>query len=150
MGKLKHKGVEKRKFQRLEVPLNVTLKVLTDEEVPGGIKPLILKSNDISMEGICLETKDIVIDNVNILSGSPGARENLLEMEVELIPGEGPLKAIGEVCWYDVARDTAEFMYQVGVVFVEIKGKGKDQLGRFVKGHKKNNSWLEKIFSKLK
>jgi c-di-GMP-binding flagellar brake protein YcgR len=148
--KAKHKGVEKRKFQRLEIPLNVTLKIITEEEALNRISPLMLKSRDISKDGISLETLDIVVDNINILSGSPGARENLLDMAIELTEGEVPIKAIGEVCWYDLARDSEEFMYQVGVVFIKIDEKDKEQLEIFLKKHKKNKDFLSKIFSSFK
>lgn len=150
MRKVKSKGVEKRKFFRLDIPLNITIRVLTDEEVPGGVKPLKVQSSNISQQGICIETGQIVIDSVNMLSGSPGARENLLDMEIELIPGEPPVKAIGEVCWYDVARETEEFMYQLGIVFIEFKGSGKEQIKGFLKGHKKNKGFFNRLSSLLK
>ncbi len=146
MEKTKHKGVEKRKFQRLEIPLNVTLKVITDEDMPGKGKPVKLKSRDISLEGISLETRDIVVDGINVLSGSPGARENMLDMEIELVAGENPVKAVGEVCWYDVIRDSEEFMYQIGVVFIKIEGTAKEQLKNFLKSSVKNPGFFKKLF----
>jgi c-di-GMP-binding flagellar brake protein YcgR len=146
MDRKKLKVVEKRKFQRLEVPLDITIKVITDEEVPGGVRPLKLKSHDISLEGISLETRNIVIDSVDILSGSPGARENFLDMEIYLSPGEAPLQAIGEVCWYDVLRGSEEFMYQVGVVFVKIEDRGKKQLKEFLKSRDKTPNFFKKLF----
>jgi c-di-GMP-binding flagellar brake protein YcgR len=148
--KVKSKGVEKRKFFRLDIPLNITIRVLTDEKVPGGVRPLKVQSSNISQQGICVETRQIVVDSVNMLSGSPGARENLLDMEIELIPGESPVKAIGEVCWYDVARETEEFVYQVGIVFIEFKGSGKEQIKKFLKGHEKSKSFFNMLSSLLK
>ncbi len=150
MSKIKSKGVEKRKFFRLELPLQVTVRILTEEGVPGGIRPLKLKSNNISEQGICLETRQIVVDSVNILSGSPGARENLLNMEIELVPGEEPVVVIGEVCWYDVLRETEEFMYQVGVVFLEFEGHAKERIKLFLKSHKGQESLISKISALFK
>ena len=150
MEKVKSKGVEKRKFLRLDIPLNITIKILTEEKMLKEVQPLKVQSRNISRQGICVETKHIVIDSVNMLSGSPGARENLLEMEIELIPGEVPVKAMGEVCWYDVSRDTEKFMYQVGIVFLEIKDSGKEQLESFLKSHKKKESFFSMLSSLLK
>ncbi len=141
------KGVEKRKFQRLDMPLDVTLTILTDEEVPGGISPLHVKSLNLSMEGICLETRNIVIGTVNMLSGSPGSRENLLQLDISVFPDEKPVRTVGEVCWYDVARDCDEFRYQVGIVFLEIDKPDQEQLRRFLKGQKKNKGFFEQLWS---
>lgn len=149
MGKIKSKGVEKRKFLRLEIPLNVCVRIFTDEKARASVRPLNLKSSNISLQGICLETSQMVVDMVNMLSGSPGARESILDMEIELISGEAPLKARGEVCWYDVVRDTEEFMYQVGIVFAEFEGHGKEQLTLFIKNHRKNKGFFSRILSKI-
>jgi len=131
--RIKHKGVEKRRFQRLEIPLDIVVKVITPEEVLGEGKAINLKSHDISMEGVSLEARDIVVDNVNILSGSPGARENMLDMQIVLDSAEDPVQAVGEVCWYDIMRGHDEFMYQIGVVFVKIDNKDLQQLKNFLK-----------------
>jgi hypothetical protein len=126
-------GLEKRKLQRLEFPLEVTVEIVSVQVLPRGLPTLHLKSRNISIGGICLETKSIEIDGVNLLSGPPFARENRLQMSIELIPKEPPFKAIGEVLWYDISRDIPEFIYRVGVTFIEIKNNGKDQLSRFLK-----------------
>ena len=149
VGRDKHRGVEKRKFQRLEVPLDVTVRILTDDDIPDGVPLLELKSRDISMDGICLETPDIVAGSVNILSGSPGAREHLLDLEIGIISGEARFKAKGEVCWYDIARDVVPFIYQVGVVFIEIENSGKKQLESYLKELRTKKSLFKRLLSSL-
>ena len=131
-------GLEKRKFQRLEYPLEVTVEIVSAQEMPKGLPRLHIKSRNISKDGICLETKSIEVDGVNLLSGLPFARENRLHLSIELIPEEPPLMATGEVQWYDIARDIPEFTGRLGVAFIEIKDGGKDQLARFLKEHQKN------------
>lgn len=140
------KGVEKRKFQRLEVPLQVTVEIISPDKLLQALKPMLMKCRNISQEGICLETRGIEVDGINLLSGPPGARENRLKMEIELFPDEKPFSALGEVCWYDIARDTAEFMYQIGIEFVHIEGEGQKQLVRFLKAHRTKGSILHRIF----
>jgi hypothetical protein len=125
--------LEKRKFQRLEFPLDVTVEILSTQKVPRHLPRMHIQSRNISKVGICLETKSVVINGVNLLSGLPFARENLLYMSIELIRGEPPLMATGEVRWYDIARDIPEFICRLGVAFIEIKDDGKNRLVRFLK-----------------
>jgi c-di-GMP-binding flagellar brake protein YcgR len=140
--------LEKRKFQRLEFPLEVTIKIVSAQEVPKGLPRLHIKSRNISKGGICLETKSVEMDGVNLLSGRPFARENRLHLSIELIPDEPPLMATGEVQWYDIARDIPEFICRLGVAFIEIKDGGKDQLARFLKKHQNNKGYFQKILRK--
>ncbi|HLA27840.1 MAG TPA: PilZ domain-containing protein [Syntrophales bacterium] len=137
--------LEKRKFQRLEFPLEVTVEIVSAQGVPKGLPQLHIKSRNISRSGICLETKSIEVDGVNLLSGLPFARENRLHLSVELIPEEPPLMATGEVQWYDIARDIPELICRLGVAFIEIKNGGKDQLARFLKKHQNNKGFLQKL-----
>jgi len=148
--KVDTKGIEKRKFQRLEVPLKVMVRIVTEDEVLREIKPQRVISHNISPQGICLETAQIVIDSVNMLSGSPGDRENHLDLEIELVPGEPPAHVSGDVCWYDVARDTEEFMYQVGIVFTSFRDDAKERLARFLKSNKRGGTVFERLRAAFK
>jgi hypothetical protein len=125
--------LDKRKFQRLEFPLDITVEILSAQEVPKGLPRMHVQSRNISRVGICLETKSVEVNGVNLLSGLPFARENRLHMSIELVRGEPPLMATGEVRWYDIARDIPELICRLGVAFVEIKDDGKDRLARFLK-----------------
>ena len=137
-------GLEKRKFQRLECYLEGTIKIVPIKEVPNNLTPLHIKSRNISEEGICLEIKPIDVEGINLLSGLPFAREHRIYMNIELIPNEQLFEAIGEVRWYDISRD--ELIYQVGVVFIDIKNNGKEQLLRFLKTYKSNRGYFNKLF----
>ena len=129
-------GLEKRKFQRLEFPLEVVVEAVSVGKAPKGFTPLRIKSRNISREGICLETKSLEVNGFNLLSGRPGARETRLHLSIGLIPEESTFEAIGELCWYDVARDTPELMYHLGIEFIDIKAAGREQLARFLKNHR--------------
>ncbi|MDO8720819.1 MAG: PilZ domain-containing protein [Syntrophales bacterium] len=109
------RGLEKRKFQRLDYSLEVAVEIVTGDEAPRVLPPVHVKSHNISKTGICLETKVLEIHGINLLSGSPYRRGNRLHMKIKLITEEAPFHAIGEVLWYDVVRDTAGFTYQLGV-----------------------------------
>jgi len=54
-------GLEKRKFQHLECPLEVTVEIVSAMDAPKVLASLHIKSRNISKGGICLETKAIEI-----------------------------------------------------------------------------------------
>jgi hypothetical protein len=141
-------GLEKRKFQRLESPLEVTIEIVPAQVMPKELPRLHIKSRNISKSGICLEVKSIEMDGFNMLSGPPFARENRLRLSIGLIPEETPLMATGEVRWYDIARDMAESIYQLGVAFIEIDEAGKDRLARFLKKHQNSDRYFQKLRDK--
>jgi c-di-GMP-binding flagellar brake protein YcgR len=125
--------LEKRKFQRLDCALDITIEIASAQAVPKGVSRMRVQSRNISRGGICLETKSIELDGANLMSGRPFARENHLHLSMELIPGEPLFTATGEARWYDIVRDTPESICRLGVAFIEIKQDGKDQLERFLK-----------------
>jgi hypothetical protein len=139
-------GLEKRSFQRLQVPIEVTAEIVNISEKSTNLPPLHLQSRNISKTGICLETKALEIDGVHLLSGPPSARENRLHLKIDLIPEEPPFTAIGEVRWYDVVRDAAECLYLIGIEFIEIEDKGKTQIARFLKSHRSDGGFFHRLF----
>jgi hypothetical protein len=144
----KYQGLERRRFTRLGAPLLVKVTIIADEEFPGGPRMFTAKCRNISLEGICIETRQIEIDGVHILSGSPRSVKNQLQLELELDATKNPLKALGEVCWYDLLSDAEEFTFQVGIIFVRIDGNGKFDLKNYLKAqHKKSDNIFKRIFS---
>jgi hypothetical protein len=145
-----HRGVEKRRFLRLEIPLQVTLTILSEDLVPGGARPIRVKSRNISGQGICIETRQIEIDGVHMLSGSPGAQKNRLDLTIELYDIEKTIQVTGEVCWYDLSPESENFMFQVGIVFLDMNSQDKDLLKSFLKNHQPpRKGFLRRIFSML-
>jgi hypothetical protein len=140
-------GLERRNFRRLESPLEGTIKIVPVKEAPSNLPSLHIKSRNISENGICLEIKPVEVESINLLSGLPFAREHRIYMNIELIPNEPQFEATGEVRWYDIPRD--EYIYQVGVAFIEIKNKGKEQLLRFLKTHKSNRGFFTNLLNNL-
>jgi len=138
--------LEKRNFYRLDFPLDVAVRIVPAREAPQNLPCLPMKTRNISKGGICLETSTIEVEGIHLLSGSPFARENRLEMTIALFPEGLPFQATGEVRWYDIARDIPGYLYRVGVAFTEVPGDGENQLGRFLKNRKNKkgffNKWL--------
>ena len=129
-------GLEKRKFQRLDVPLEVTVEILSAQNMPKGLPQTHVKSRNISKGGICLETKSMEINGVNLLEGPPFARDNRLRLSIGIAPEEPPLMATGEVVWYNVEQGIPEFIFRLGVAFIDISEDGKHRLAEFIKKHK--------------
>jgi hypothetical protein len=139
-------GLEKRAFQRLHVPIEVTAEIVSVSEKSQGLPPLRMQSRNISKAGICVETATLEIDGVSLLAGAPWARENRLHLRIDLMPEKQPFTAIGEVRWYDVIHEVNECIYQVGIEFIDIKDDGKDQLARFLKRHRTSDGFFQKLF----
>ena len=150
MKKVKYRGVEKRKFRRLDCPVEVRVTIVVEEEDLSSPKSLIASSKNISMEGICLETRQVEVDGVHILTGSPGSPKNRLDMEIDLYPPEKPFKVSGEVCWYDLAKDTEEFIFEVGIVFINMDAAAKETLKKFISTKAVGGKgFLKSFFNKL-
>lgn len=137
--------MEKRKFLRLEDPLDVTIKLVPSLEPPQPPPLFYVKSRNISREGICLETKFIAIDGFKLIAGSPGARENRLDIAIQFVPDEPPFRALGELAWYDVVPDSRDFIYLMGVEFLEISDTGKERLTNFLKRHEDNRGFYHRL-----
>jgi len=146
MGGLMGTGLEKRKFQRLEFQLDVAVELEEAGAAPKKDPPLLLKSRNISHDGICLEADSFKVDPIRLLSGAPGARDYRLRMRIVLFPDESPLEALGEVRWYDIVHEPSQYRYQLGIDFVEIKEPGKEQLNRFLKDHRNGEGLWSRLF----
>ena len=140
--------LEKRAFQRLHVPIDVTAEIAMVKEPPSP-NPLRLQSRNISKSGIGIETTVLEIDGVNLLSGPPCARENRLLLRIQLSADEPPLVAIGEVRWYDVIRGESAGMYQVGIEFIELRDNAKDRLAAFLKRHRTDEGFFRRLIRKV-
>jgi hypothetical protein len=150
MEKVKYRGVEKRRFQRLDCAVQVRVTILVEEEDLSSPKSFIAKSNNISLEGMCLETRQVEVDGVHILTGSPGSLKNRLDMEIDLYPSEKPFNILGEVCWYDLSKETEEFMFEVGIVFINMDAAARQTLKKFISSQKVHGKgFLKSIFNKL-
>lgn len=125
--------MEKRAFQRLAFPINVFVELDPLERPATSLPGLPMRSRNISQAGICLETRAIEIEGVNMIAGSPSARENRLRMKIAIQQDQPPILAVGEVRWYDINRDDPLSLYQLGVEFLEMAPEDKERLSSFLK-----------------
>jgi hypothetical protein len=128
-------GLNKRRCKRLDIVLDVAVHIDADYKKTGLPENLTASCCNLSMQGLCLETSQIADGAVKLLSGRAGERDYTLSLEIMLQPQEAPFRAIGEVCWYNVDHNAQDFIYQLGVEFVEISPAARKMLKRFIRKH---------------
>jgi hypothetical protein len=140
-------GLEKRKFFRLDTPLEATVTIIWHgTDTPRAIPPLQLHCRNISHQGICLETASLQVSGISLLEGRPCARDNRLHLTIPLIAGEPDFQAVAEARWYDVLRQPGGgCLYQLGIEFVEMLCEDKLRLQRFLK-QKEPAGFIGKLF----
>ncbi len=151
MQTVKYRGIDRRKFYRLEHALDVTVTIPAEEEELSRPKTFIAKSKNISPHGICLETRQVEVNGVHILTGSPRSPRNRLNLAIGLYPHEKPFEIQGEVCWYDLAKEQEEFLFEVGIVFVNMTEEARQTLKKFINSQtSRDKGFFKRLFNKLR
>ena len=140
-------GLTKRRFRRLNVALDVGVSVEADDRKTGLPERMLTACRNLSLDGLCLETAHLESGAVKLLSGPAGKRDYTLALELILTPGEPPLQVRGEVCWYNVDHTAVDFIYQLGVEFVDLPPASRSTLKRFIRGHCRRRSLFTSIQS---
>ncbi len=130
------KGVERRKFLRLESPVPVWFNLFhvfgrreTSRRLGGMI-------SNVSAEGICLETNVVLVDGSHVFSEAM-TDEKRLKLEINL-PGESErITAVGKVIWYDLGASGSPYRFRAGVYLTEMDGNFKETWSRFLTGLRK-------------
>jgi hypothetical protein len=130
------KGVERRKFLRLESPVPVWFNlfhVLGRRETTRRLGGMI---SNVSPEGICLETNVVLVDGSHVFSEAM-TDEKGLKLEINL-PGESEgITAVGKVIWYDLSTSGSPYQFRAGVYLTEMDGNSKETWSRFLTGLRK-------------
>ncbi len=130
------KGVERRKFLRLESPVPVWFNlfhVLGRRETTRRLGGMI---SNVSPEGICLETNVVLVDGSHVFSEAM-TDEKGLKLEINL-PGESEeITAVGKVIWYDLSTSGSPYRFRAGVYLTEMDGNSKETWSRFLTGLRK-------------
>jgi len=140
-------GLDKRRFRRLDVARDVTVRIETNGKKTGLPESLQASCRNLSLDGLCLETSRLAHGAVKLLSGRRGERDYRLSLEILLNPQDPPFQARGEVCWYNVDHSATDFIYQIGVDFVELAPQSRTMLKRFIRKHCRPRSPLQIIKS---
>lgn len=140
-------GLDKRSCKRLDIALDVTVHIEAKDKKIGLPEKLTAACHNLSMHGLCLETSLLADGAIKLLSGRPGERDYTLTLEILLEQQDPPFQACGEVCWYNVDHSAPNFIYQMGVEFVEISPASRTILKRFIRKHCQSTSLLTTIKS---
>ena len=131
-----YKGVERRKFKRLKISLNVIFRKSEPLEVriKSADKETQAAVLDISGGGICIVT-DLNVPPSTELS----IRFTLTRTEESRTSYYGTIEVMGKVCYnIAVGQDT----YRLGISFCDVDSKSKGDLDNFleaIEGEQKNN-----------
>lgn len=148
---MRDERIDRRKHQRIEARLDAGF-VIIGEGIHGYVssRKVQTKTKNISINGVWLGTNVVQIDELHICSSLSGIGKNRLKLEIHLPSGFKTITAIGEVCWYDLNHENDEYLYNLGVSFVELSKGDREVLKRFIttarKKTKTSISYLGKWF----
>jgi hypothetical protein len=140
-------GLAKRRYKRLNVTLDVGVSVEANDRNTGLPKQMLTACRNLSLDGLCLETANLESGAVKLLSGPAGKRDYTLALELILTPGEPPLQVRGQVCWYNIDHAALDFIYKLGIEFVDLSPASRRTLKRFIRGHCRRRSLISSITS---
>ena len=147
-----YKEIEKRVYSRVETNLD-TKYIIVDKNVEGTISSGKIhgKISNISISGACLVTNVIHADGHHISSSASGLGKNRLKIEIELLHDLKAITPLGEVLWYNLSPEEDEYLYNVGIAFVEMSKQDKDNLKKFITKEKRGericSGFLGRFFS---
>jgi c-di-GMP-binding flagellar brake protein YcgR len=111
---------EKREFARLDLNVKVDWKRTLVTSEPG--QEFSDKTKNISAGGLCL----VVYEKLDI--------GEILEIEM-VLPSKETIRAEGKVVWiseYEIEGEEEETIYDIGVQFVKISDKEREEISKFV------------------
>jgi hypothetical protein len=140
-------GLTKRRYKRLNVTLDVGVSVEAYDRKTGLPERMLTACRNLSLDGLCLEAARLESGAVKLLSGPAVKRDYTLALELILTPGEPPLQVRGQVCWYNIDHSALDFIYKLGVEFVDLSPASRRTLKRFIRRHYQRRSLLTSIQS---
>jgi len=95
------------------------------------------KTKSISISGVSLGTNTVQVEGLHICSSISGMAKNKLKLEIDLPSNYKTITPIGEVCWYDLTPESEEYLYNVGVSFIELTEEDSEVLKKFITTERK-------------
>lgn len=127
-------GENRRLGARVSLSGRVRFRIVREGPDTKVSEPLEGKMRDLGLQGICLETNQIVADGLHISYDQHPAQRNRVYLQMQL-PEVGTVRAVGETVWYERVSP-AESRYVVGLRFVEISQADRAALSRYLSGRK--------------
>lgn len=136
--KLKYERIDKRKYVRMNTALDTRFAIIsqgTDRDIFSRTMPA--KTKSISISGVSLGTNTVQVEGLHICSSISGMAKNKLKLEIDLPSNYKTITPIGEVCWYDLTPESEEYLYNVGVSFIELSKEDSEVLKEFITTERK-------------
>ena len=123
---------EKRRYPRARARRLVRYRIIHggDPDRISAVRRGILVN--IGGGGILLGVQELVSDGLHVSFQQEGDEQNWLALEIDLLPGRPPVRALGQVAWYQRATNALEYNFDVGVEFKEIREEDRKTVMDFV------------------
>lgn len=93
-------------------------------------EPLDGKVRDLGLQGMSMETNQIVADGLHISYDRHPAERNKIYLQIQ-VPDVGTIRAVGETVWYERITP-GESRFVVGLRFVEVSKEDRELLTRYL------------------
>lgn len=136
--KLKHERIDKRNYTRMNTALDTRFVIIsqgTDRDIFS--RTMQAKTKSISISVVSLGTNTVQVEGLHICSSISGMAKNKLKLEIDLPSNYKTITPIGEVCWYDLTPESEEYLYNVGVSFIELTEEDSEVLKKFITTERK-------------
>ncbi len=135
--------IERRLFTRLHVPLEVHFKIVDFWSKDQSSIFIEGKTWNVSYDGLCIETVAEVHEGVMTFSDSDGRErvkvvpflvmeEQQLELEIDLLSGQGKVLALGRVIWSEIRMTNKMYHIKIGVFLEEIAPWERERWNHFI------------------
>ncbi|MBW2038752.1 MAG: PilZ domain-containing protein [Deltaproteobacteria bacterium] len=120
--------VKRRKFERLEVPIPLSMRLLG---VFGYPPPANAETRNISLEGLSIELQEGE-ESLNLIPYLVLDKKGV-ELDIEIPPKGERIRAIGRVIWYDFGSRETLYYFRVGVFLEEMEIEDRKKWESFVR-----------------
>jgi c-di-GMP-binding flagellar brake protein YcgR len=129
---------EKRKYPRAKTRKKARYRIIdagNAENVSRTNRGVVV---NIGEGGMMLGVKELVSDHLHLSYNEDGKIQNWLAIEIDLMPGRSPIRALAKVVWYQKATNIGEYDFDVGLEFQEIREEDRKTIRDFVSRFQKN------------
>lgn len=123
---------ERRKYTRARARTEVRYRIVSGQDpsrISSTVRAVLV---NIGGGGILLGVQDLLTDHLHMSFNQDMRVQNWLALEIDLVPGRPPIRALGKVAWYQRAIPGGEYLYNVGIEFKEIRDEDRNSVVEFV------------------
>lgn len=133
MGLKKYLGLERRRYIRYTAGVEVEFYVWDVGQKKARTGKISGRLTEISLEGACLQTNNILIDGYHILRDNDPEGETPLVVDLPPFSEGGPCSIKAQVIWYNRNATNRPFQFDVGLKFLDISEAERQHLRDLIK-----------------